>query len=238
MSRSRQLVLSLAHQAALGREDFLVSDSNRAAFAAVDGAQSGHRLALSGPSGAGKTHLASIWGARTAAVRIHATQLTEARLEQAREVPAIVVEDADRVGDIPPGARRQIETLLFHLYNIAVEDRSGLLITGLTPPARWRIETPDLASRLASMPHVAIAPPDDALLAAILGKLFADRQVAVQPDVIKYLVRRMERSFAEAERIVATLDRLALAEGRAITRPLAAQLFQPEHDTPGEKQED
>lgn len=238
MTGSGQLILGLAHNTALGREDFLISASNEAAFAAVTGAQSGQRLALSGPAGAGKTHLASIWGERTAAVRVEATMLTEARIEQAREVPAVVVEDADRIAGLPAGARRQIETLLFHLFNIAVEDRSGLLITGRTPPARWRIDTPDLLSRLSAMEHVAIEPPDDALLTSILSKLFSDRQITVRPDVLKYLVRRMERSFAAAEEVVDTLDRMALTEGRAITRPLAARLFAADPDETDDVQED
>lgn len=233
-----QMILGLAHQPALGQDDYLVSASNAAAFAAVTQARSGHRLALSGPKGAGKTHLASIWGERMVAARVDARQLTEARLEQAREVPAIVVEDADRVAELPAGARRQIETLIFHLYNIAVEDQSGLLITGQAPPARWRIDTPDLASRLSAMEHVAIEPPDDDLLSAILAKLFTDRQVTVNPGVIKYMVRRMERSFAAAVEIVDQLDRLALAEGRAITTRLAAQILAPGDETPTDLQEE
>ena len=238
MTGRGQMILKLAHSAALGREDYLVSASNKAAFAAVTGAQSGQRLALSGPEGAGKTHLASIWGERRAAVLVEATMLTEARIEQAREVPAVVVENADRIADLPAGARRQIETLLFHLFNIAVEDRSGLLITGRTPPARWRIDTPDLLSRLSAMDHVAIEPPDDALLTSILSKLFSDRQITVHPDVLKYLVRRMERSFAAAETVVDDLDRMALAEGRAITRPLAARLFADTAGDAANEQED
>lgn len=235
MSAPEQLTLSLAHRPAQGREDFLVSPSNRVAFEAITQGAAGRRLALSGPAGAGKTHLASIWGEGSAAISVPATEISEQRMAQLLAAPAVVIEDADRLADLPGPARRQAEALVFHLFNVAVAGGSGLLITGRTPPARWAIETPDLASRLATLSHVAIEPPDDTLLSSVLDKLFADRQLQAGPGVIKYLVRRMERSFAAAEEIVERLDQRALAERRAITRPLAMQLFD---ERPGTEDED
>ena len=230
MNETRQLALALAHQPSLGRQDFLVSDTNRTAFEAATHGHTDMRLALSGPEGAGKTHLASIWGRETGAVTIAATELTEPRLERLMAEAAVVVEDADRMSDLPGPAQRQVEALLFHLYNLGIAEGRGLLITGRSAPARWNIETPDLISRLSVMDHIAIDPPDDELLSAILRKLFKDRQLTVGPDVLKYLVRRMERSFAAAEAVVDRLDRMALAEKRAVTRPLATRLFEGEDD--------
>ena len=228
MTETKQLALALAHQPSLARVDFLISDTNRTAFEAATHGHMDMRLALSGPEGAGKTHLASIWGRETGAVTIAATELTEPRLERLMTEAAVVVEDADRMCALPGPAQRQVEALLFHLYNLGLAEGRGLLITGRSAPARWNIETPDLISRLSVMDHIAIEPPDDELLMAILRKLFKDRQLTVGPDVLKYLVRRMERSFAAAERVVERLDRMALAEKRGITRPLATRLFETE----------
>src|SRR3546814_11282244 len=96
-----------------------------------------------------------------------------------------------------------------------------LLLTGRTPPARWKIGLPDLASRLRAAPTVAVDGPDDALLSAVLVKLFADRQLRVGTDVVAFVVPRMERSFAAARRLVAALDAASLASRRPVTVPPA-----------------
>ena len=119
---------------------------------------------------------------------------------------ALVVEDADRLRDL--GRSRSLaEEALFHLCNHLAAGGGSLMATGRLAPARWQIALADLASRLRAAPVARLEAPDDALLAAVLVKLFADRQIAVAPDLIRYLLARMERSFAAAEALVAALDR-------------------------------
>ncbi|MFK7944334.1 MAG: chromosomal replication initiator DnaA [Paracoccaceae bacterium] len=227
MSKSgpEQLTLPLAHRPHQGRESFLVSDSNRAAWAATTSAEAPRRLVMSGPEGAGKTHLASIWGEKNNALRIDATEMTEQRQAHLMAAPGVVIEGVDQLVDLPGPAARQVETLLFHLCNLATAEDSGLLMTGRKAPGRWQIGLPDLASRLSALPHVSIGSPDDILLSSILHKLLTDRQLVAGEDVILYLIRRMERSFTAAEQVVDELDRLALARRRPITRHLARELF-------------
>jgi chromosomal replication initiation ATPase DnaA len=122
-----------------------------------------------------------------------------------------VVDDADRAA----------AQALLHLYNLVAERRGGMLLTAQEPPAWWPGLLPDLRSRLVAAPVVAVAAPDDALLAALLVKLFADRQLAVGEDVVLFLVRHMERSFEAARRLVANLDTAAIRNHRGITIPLA-----------------
>jgi chromosomal replication initiation ATPase DnaA len=83
----------------------------------------------------------------------------------------------------------------------------------------------DLASRLRALPAVTLAPPDDALLRAVMVKLFADRQLAVDEGLVGYLIARIERSFAAARAVVAELDREALRQKREVNRALAAELL-------------
>jgi len=99
------------------------------------------------------------------------------------------------------------------------------LITVRTPPATWRIGLADLASRLRAIPTVELSAPDDALLRAVMIKLFADRQLAVDEALIAYLSTRIERSFAAARAIVDDLDREALRQKRPVTRALAAEVL-------------
>jgi chromosomal replication initiation ATPase DnaA len=234
LTRKRQLALNLGYLPDLAAEEFLLSDCNRNAWTAIQNWERwpDRRLALTGPEGSGKTHLAAIWGRRTGALRMHAAELTEARLHRLMEAPAVVVENLDRVAGLPAPLREQIETLLFHLLNLMVAEGIPLLLTGRPAPGHWPIEKPDLASRVAATAHVAIMPPDDEILSRLLHRLFRDRNQTIGEDVVEYLVRRMERSFVAAREIVSDLDQRALAERRRITRPLAIEYFAAH---PGEK---
>ena len=224
---SRQLPLDLALQPHYSRADFLVADANSAALAAIDRFPdaNGKALALVGPEGSGKTHLARIWRERTAATFIAAHDLAATVERQAAHSAAqLVLDDAQQIaGDA--GSERA----LFHLLNLNREQGGALLLASREAPARWPVKLPDLKSRLSAMPTAVIGAPDDALLGAVLVKLFADRQVAVGEEVIAFLLGRMERSLSAARSIVARLDALALEGKRAITVPLAAQAFASEN---------
>jgi chromosomal replication initiation ATPase DnaA len=128
-----------------------------------------------------------------------------------------VVEDADR------GARD--EAALFHLLNLSRERGAFVLLTSAAPVEAWGIQTRDLLSRLRLAPAVSLDPPDDALLKAVLVKLFVDRQLVVDTSVVEFLAVRMERSLARAAEVVMALDREALSRSRRITRPMAAEVI-------------
>ena len=214
----RQLSLDLPVRAAMGRDDFFISPSNALALAEIDRWRDwpGGRMALVGPAGSGKSHLAQVWATETGARILSADALAGTRPEPGH----VVVEDAEAVAGQPEGERA-----LLHLHNLVLAEGGRLLITGETPPARWPVALPDLASRLTAMPLARLEPPDDALLSALLVKLFADRQVAVPPGLVAWLVPRMERSSAAARRLVAALDARALSTGRPIGQKLAAEVL-------------
>lgn len=215
----RQLPLDLGHRPALGHDDFLVAPSNSEAVGWLDRWPQwpGHALAVYGPAGCGKTHLAHVWQAQSSAHRIAASELwVEDVAELAADSGAVVIEDADA------GVQ---ETALLHLFNLLKETGGSLLLTGRLPPSRWPVGLPDLKSRLTAMPLTEVLPPDDLLLQALLVKLFHDRQLGVEHDVIGYLVARMERSFEAARRLVERIDREALAAGRRVTVPFIRNLL-------------
>jgi chromosomal replication initiation ATPase DnaA len=217
---SRQMAFDLGQNEAFDKAHFFPSPANAAAWAAVEGWQSWPmgRLLLIGPEGAGKTHLAHIWAAEAGAAIIAAPALADA--DPTTLGPMVVVEDADAVAGQPVR-----EEALFHLHNMVINAGGRLLLTAKTPPRDWGVALPDLLSRLQAMPLARLEPPDDALLSAVLVKLFSDRQIAVPPNLIPYLASRMERSIAAARQLVAALDARALAQGRPVTRALAAELL-------------
>ncbi|TFL17498.1 chromosomal replication initiator DnaA [Jannaschia formosa] len=177
------------------------------------------RLALTGPEGAGKSHLAAAW-AETAVARLVAAQaLRVADVPALAEAP-VAVEDVDRA------LSDEAERALFHLWNALAAAGQGLLVTGRRAPSDWGVRLPDLASRLASLTPARLGEPDEALLQAVLLKLFADRQIAPRPALVQYLLPRMERSFAAAHSLVDRLDSEALAQGREVDVPVARRLLE------------
>ncbi|MFG1477884.1 DnaA/Hda family protein [Xanthobacter sp. V4C-4] len=230
----RQLPLELPSRPALRREDFLAAPGNAAALALIDAFPDwpAKVVCLTGPEGAGKSHLAAVFAARAGAPILAARALDRAGVPAALAAGALVLEDLD--------AAPFEEAALFHLLNLAREQGAVLLLTSRAPPSKLPLATADLASRLKALPLFDIAPADDALLAAVLVKLFADRQVAVDEATVTYLLRRIPRSVAGAQKVVEALDRAALAAHRPLTRSLAAQVLreQPDLAAPEDEPED
>ncbi|SMX32722.1 DnaA ATPase domain-containing protein [Actibacterium lipolyticum] len=226
---AEQLTFELPLRAAQGREDFFVAPANALAVAQVEGWHNWpqRKLVLVGPSGAGKTHITHVWAALSGATIIEAAALTAADIPALAAQPAIAVENADRIaGD------RSAEEALFHLHNLTLAEGGTLFLTAQSAPRQWPLSLPDLKSRMEATATATLDPPDDALLSAVLVKLFADRQISVAPQTIPYLVGRMERSFAAAQEMVTLLDTRALSTGRKISARLAAEVLDTLPDDP------
>jgi chromosomal replication initiation ATPase DnaA len=201
-----QYTLPLPLQPVFSQDNFFVADCNRAAFDWVMRWPDwpSHALLLYGPTGAGKTHLGHVWAARA-----------KAKIASGQAAPAPesmqgnwLIEDIETLTD---------ERALFHRLNLAREHKTSLLLTAQTAGKELPFTLPDLTSRLAALPAIGISTPDDAALAAVLRKQFADRQLKVEEDIFTYLVPRMERSFTAAAALVNTIDDAALSERRNIT---------------------
>ena len=225
MADRGQLSFGFGHREAMGEDDFLAAPCNEDALAWVRRWPDwpGVGLALYGPDGSGKSHLGAIWRQRAGAQPIGARKLTRDRVpEMLAQGSFWLIDPADGLAD---------ETALFHLINALGEARGGLLLASRQAPARWTVDLPDLRSRLAVLPAVGIGKPDDTLMAAVLVKLFADRQLLIEQEVVAYLLPRIERSFDAARRLVAEADAAALAGGRAVTIPLLRGLLDDGGDT-------
>jgi chromosomal replication initiation ATPase DnaA len=219
MSAGRQFVLPLPHAPSFAREDFLAAPSNAAALALVESWPDwpAPLMLLNGPAGAGKSHLAAIFAARAGGVVIDGAQLGSIDPEAATSAPALALDDSE--------AGVSAETVFFHLLNFARTRGVAVLMTARAAPSLWGVRTPDLLSRLRLAPIVEIAPPEPPLIEAALTKMFADRQLSVEPTVIAYVARRLDRSLGAARDLVEALDVEALAQGRKVTRAMAAALL-------------
>ncbi|WP_417249966.1 AAA family ATPase [Celeribacter sp.] len=220
-----QLAFHLPAREALARDSFFVAPSNRIAVATLDnsdGWPSG-KLVLVGPKGAGKTHLAHVWGAERQAQIISYDALAQADIPALAAARHVVVEDADRIGTLPnPTAA---EEALFHLHNMVLAEGGRLLVTATAAPNHWTLGLPDLASRMQGTTVVKINDPDDMLLSAMLIKQFDDRQLAVPAGLIPYLVKRITRSAQSVRDVVEALDTAALQARKPVSQKLAAQVL-------------
>ena len=217
-SRPRQLALALDHAESFAREDFLSGGGNAAALALIDSWPDwpSRAVALIGPEGSGKTHLATIWAAAAGARVVSGKQIGALDVPGMLATGALVIEDAGAPTD---------ERALFHVLNLAREEQAFLLLTARIAPSAWQISTPDVVSRLREMPTALLQAPDDAMLRGVMVKLAADRQLILDDSVVSYLASRIERSFAAARAAVIALDQEALRQGRPPSRALAAELF-------------
>ena len=218
-AQPRQLAFALPHAESFSRDDFLEGPGNAAAVALIDRWPDwpGRVVMLVGDAGSGKSHLAAVWAANAGA------RSTTARALTADAVPGALATGALVIEDLAPAATD--ERALFHLLNLARQDEADVLMTARTPPTGWSLQLRDLLSRLRAVPVVTLAPPDDALLRALIVKLCTDRQLNVDEALVNYVASRIERSFAAVRAAVALLDGEALRQRRPVTRALAAELF-------------
>jgi chromosomal replication initiation ATPase DnaA len=212
-----QLSFDLPRRTALGRADFFVAPPNAHAVAMMDGWQNwpNHKLVLTGPEGSGKTHLTHIWAQMAGAPVVAAKELLTEDVPRLAQTP-LAVEDVPQIAQNAPA-----QEALFHLHNQMQSAGHSLLLTGRGAVGDWGLTLPDLASRMGGTLAVALDPPDDRMLMAVMMKLFADRQLNPAPDLIPYAVKRLERSFAAAGAFVDALDRAALAQKAPLTRAFA-----------------
>jgi len=210
-----QFSLTLDLPAVFSTDNFYLSASNQAAFDAIMRwpQWEGHALYIHGPDGMGKSHLGHIWLERAHAARVPASALVECPLETGH----VLVENVQELVN---------ETALFHLFNHTREQGYTMLLTANCPASDLPFSLPDLTSRLIAVPSVGLQPPDDELLAAALRKLFSDRQLKVEEDVIQYILPRIERTLASVQTLVARLDSEALASKRSLTVPFVRKILE------------
>ncbi|HEY2660777.1 MAG TPA: chromosomal replication initiator DnaA [Caulobacteraceae bacterium] len=222
---ARQLRLELRRQTSYRREDFIISPTSEAVVQALDAWPNWHAgcLALVGPAGSGKSHLARAWGRRAGAALLVAAGELPLSLTDLHDGRPVLIEDADRgVAD----------DTLFHLINRAGAEGCGLLLTARQPPTTWAAELPDLRSRLNGLTVALLPEPDDEVLEGVLRKLFRERNIRPSEELISYLLKRIERSVPYAKSVVERLDELADAEQKPVGRALARQILEIDDETP------
>ena len=212
-------MLDLPIRSARGRHDFIVSKSNEEAIFWLDSWPEWpmHGLVVCGPHGSGKTHLGCLWKDQSNAIEVKGSEVSKI-LEIVREHERFLtcfVDDADTANPEP----------LLHLYNHIYSKGGYLLFTAKNPPAAWQRQLPDLISRLKSLPISQIGLPDDDLLKGILFKMFDDKQVSVNSNLINFIISRMNRSYGSAFEIVERLNEESLSKKRAITIPFVRDVF-------------
>lgn len=219
MPKFQQLVLNLPIVPILTEHTFVETTANWEALAWINRWPdwSVRSLALCGDSGCGKSHLAHIWQQRTQAVFITPHDISYLSPDNVvQNHTCFIVDNYDQISD---------EKWLFHFYNLIQEKKGYLLLCGEKTPAQLEIQLPDLRSRLRTVLAISIASPDESLLDGLLTKLFQERGLETTPEINDYIIRRIERSYANVHRIIREIDTYAFATHRSLTMPLVRRVL-------------
>ena len=211
-SVNQQLILNLRSLPSMGRNDYFVSEVNKEAVSWLDSWPNWTTFGfiVCGPLGSGKSHLAQVLKTLSHGDIIEAKDIPNKNIDHLSEKKCLIIENIELLTS---------ETLLFHLYNMLLENKNNLMLTSKFNVSQINFELPDLKSRLLSMPQVSIGFPDDRLLKNLLIKQFLDKGILVEMDVIDYLIKRIDRSFEAISKLVAKIDFKSLEKAKKITIP-------------------
>ncbi len=221
----QQLPLEFPHLPCMGKEDFMVAKCNLEAATLVESWPNWPYFAVCiyGSEGCGKTHLANVFSNTVSKLTNYPYKIPFIRAEQIELETVHKLFNQNKclvVEDLTPDINCEA---LFHLYNLYRNEGGNILFTASTAPARMNFKLPDLQSRLNIVTSIEIKEPDDDLLSSLLIKLFMDRQVMVNPEIINYMVANMQRSFAYARKLVMEIDNISLAKKRAVSVPIVKE---------------
>lgn len=172
----------------------------------------GGALALAGPPGSGKTHIALAWALEAGARQVSARAAPDDAAAIFREAGGrVLVDDADGERD---------EGMYWRLLDLARTQSGAVLLVGVTPPAEWPTELPDLRSRLAALPVARLQEPDEALMDVVLRRICREQFIQLGDDAARYVVERLPRTFAAARLWASALDEELVRGAKPV--PLAA----------------
>jgi len=201
-----QLILKFPEHKAYKKEDFYVSPSNQEAYDFINSWPKWIKRIINifGPSGSGKSHLASILKNKTSCIQVNSNELDEKIFLNFKTKEALIIENLDE---------KTSEELLFSLWNIALQDNKYFLINSIKPINSYQFKLPDLMSRAKSSLIIGINLPSDDLISAIIAKNFSDKQIKVEKKHIDYIIKRIDRSYEKISQFILTLDKYSLKKG-------------------------
>ena len=203
---SDQLILKFPSHQAYKKEDFYVSPSNQEAYDFINSWPKWIKRTVNifGPSGSGKSHLASILKSKISSLQIEANNLNDETFFKFKTKEVLIIENMNASVS---------ENLLFSLWNVALEDNKYLLITSTKPISSFKFKLRDLISRVTSSLIIGINLPSDDLISVILAKNFSDKQIKVEKKHIDYIIKRIDRSYEKISQFILTLDKYSLKKG-------------------------
>ena len=213
-----QLILKFPSHQAYKKEDFYVSPSNQEAYDFINSWPRWIKKIVNifGPSGSGKSHLASILKNKTSYLQINSNELNEKIFTRYKTKEAIIIENLDE---------KISEKLLFALWNVAMQDNKYLMITSKKPIASYKFKLKDLASRVKSSLIIGINLPSDDLISVIIAKSFSDKQIKVEKKHIDYIIKRIDRSYEKISQFILILDKYSLKKGKPFSLKLIKEVL-------------
>jgi len=215
---SDQLILKFPTHQAYKKEDFYVSPSNQEAYDFINSWPKWIKRIINifGPSGSGKSHLASILKSKTSCLQIDSKELDEKTFLKFKTKEALIIENMDE---------KISEKLLFSLWNIVLQDNKYFLITSTKPINSYKFKLRDLISRVNSSLIIGINLPSDDLIGVILAKNFSDKQIMFEKNHIDYIIKRIDRSYEKISQFISILDKYSLKKGNSFSLKLIKEVL-------------
>jgi len=213
-----QLILKFPSRQAYKREDFYVSPSNQEAYDFINSWPRWIKRIVNifGPSGSGKSHLASILKNKTSCLQINSNELNEKIFIRYKTKETLIIENLDK---------KISEKLLFSLWNVALQDNKYIMTTSKKPISSYKFKLKDLESRVKSSLIIGINLPNDDLISVILAKNFSDKQIKVKKKHIDYIIKRIDRSYEKISQFIFTLDKYSLKKGSPFSLKLIKEVL-------------
>ena len=222
MKNSKQLYFDMPDKTALGIEDYIITESNSFAFDLISRMIKGeiNQGVISGPSFSGKTHLSKILIKNIGSNEsLYIDRDYKKIIEKVGSSNLIVIENIDKV------LEDKSEEDLFHIINFTKENDKKLLMTSCKSISNIEFKLEDLKSRLNAILEAKIMQPDDELMKLVLIKIFNDKQLLINPNVINFLKSRLERSYKSINDFIKKIDKFSLEKGKKITIALINDLI-------------
>lgn len=201
-------------------DTLVVAEANRDAARLLTDwrAWPGNALALIGPPGSGKTHIALAWLLEAGARQLSPLASPDEGARAFQDAGGrLVLDDVDRARD---------EAMLWRVLDLAKREGGAMLLVGETGPATWPVAIPDLRSRLAALPVARLGEPDEALMDVVLRRICREQFIQLSDDAAKFLVRRLPRTFEAARQWAAALDEELERGARPVSLKLARKAYE------------
>ncbi|MBR2141269.1 MAG: hypothetical protein IJ853_02835 [Rickettsiales bacterium] len=226
----RQLGFSFLNEDDYNINNFIVFDGNNGAYYFLNRSKDDENILdnqlifLSGEKKCGKTHLGYIWKQQHNAKNLYYDDLFSLNMNDFIKTVNEVIERFDYY--ILDDLRDDFdEEKLLYLINTVFNNSSVMLIISDFNILKKKISIKDLKSRINAGVNLKIKKLSKTVKTMFIVKLFADRQININGDVLKYLTKKLDTNYNVIFNFVKNIDDILVSDKNKINLKLIKELI-------------